>query len=282
MKYIFFGTPQFAATVLEPLLQANMPPCALVCNPDRPVGRKKIITPPQTKKLLNHYDTSIPILQPDRIDETFLKTLTTFQANFFVVAAYAKILPDTLIAIPKYGTIGVHPSLLPQLRGSSPLQTAILEHVRTGVTLYKIDKHVDHGPILSTRVLNEDIDTYTYTKLEDTLARMGAKLLMTTLPRLMDGTIVPQTQNHEMATFTRKFKTEDGYVPLELLQKAQDGDNDHARMIDSKIRALTPEPGVYTIQDGKRIKLLQAKIVDSTLKLITIQKEGKRPTTCPH
>jgi methionyl-tRNA formyltransferase len=140
MRYVFFGTPRFAEIVLRKLLDAGMPPVALVCNPDRPVGRKKIVTSPPTKTLATNNRTPIEILQPEKLDEAFMEQLQTLRPDFFVVAAYAKIIPKAVLAIPRLGTLGVHPSLLPKYRGASPIQSVILNGEReTGVTIYAMD-----------------------------------------------------------------------------------------------------------------------------------------------
>ena len=110
MKYIYFGTPDFAADVLQELINADMPPVAVVTNPDRPSGRKKIITPPAVKELVGQ---SIPVLQPEELDQSFAQQLESFDADVFVLAAYGKILPKWVVEMPEKGMLGVHHSLLP-------------------------------------------------------------------------------------------------------------------------------------------------------------------------
>jgi methionyl-tRNA formyltransferase len=130
MRYVFFGTPRFAAIVLEKLIASGHQPIAIVCNPDKPVGRKKIITPPPTKQVVlsaTSLKEDIQIYQPAKIDDEFLAQLRSLKADFFVVAAYAKILPNTLLEIPPLGVIGTHPSILPKFRGASPIQSVIIE-----------------------------------------------------------------------------------------------------------------------------------------------------------
>src|SRR5579862_505150 len=115
MKFVLFGTPRFAEIILDELIRAKLPPAAIVCNPDRPTGRKKIITPPPTKRRATESDaSSIDIIQPEKIDEILLKRLAALEADLFVVAAYAKILPASVLSVPRHGTLGVHPSLLPK------------------------------------------------------------------------------------------------------------------------------------------------------------------------
>src|ERR1700690_3293179 len=141
MKYVFFGSPRFAAIVLQKLIDGGIAPAAGVCNPDRPVGRKKIVTPPPVKTLVVSTSSEIDILQPEKLDDMFTKRLAAIEPDFFVVAAYAKIIPANVLAIPRLGTIGTHPSLLPKYRGASPIQAALLGgDAKTGTTLYLMDE----------------------------------------------------------------------------------------------------------------------------------------------
>jgi len=277
IRYIFFGTPRFASVVLDTYMRECALPVALVCNPDRPVGRKKIITAPATKRLLLDAGYEGDILQPEKITDELLEELRRYDADVFIVAAYTHILPDPLLSIPRFGTIGVHPSLLPLYRGASPIQSAILDGAPTGISLYLIDAKMDHGPVLAVRELAEPIDDFTYLSLEETLARAGGELLIETLPLHVSRDIVAVPQDHDAATFTKKFKTEDGFVSEEDLARAGSGDTELAIKIDRMIRAFAQEPGVYTVKDGKRIKLLEARVEDGKLVLEVIQKEGERP-----
>lgn len=275
MKYIFFGTPEFAAIILNKLIRAGVPPIALVCNPDKPFGRKKVITPPPTKLVASRYSL-VAILQPEKLDEEFLKKLRELNADFYIVAAYAKILKKNLLDIPRLGVIGVHPSLLPKYRGASPIQSAILnQEEETGVDLFMIDEKVDNGPVFASKRIK--IDNKNYKQLEKELAEMGADLLIETLPKFAKGEINAISQNDAEATYTKKFSTEDGFVDYENLKAGESGESTLAQEIDAKIRALNPEPGVYTIKDGKRIKLLASKIEEGKLRIIEMQIEGKTP-----
>ncbi len=265
-NFVFFGTPEFAAIILDKLIRTGLVPAAVVCNPDRPVGRKKIITPPPTKVLALRY--GIKIFQPETLDISMFKYLRAGEIDFAVVTAYAKIIPKEIIQAFKLGVIGVHPSLLPRHRGATPIQTAILEGDEvTGVTLFLMDEQVDHGPILAKRELtitdNDDCGTLT-----KKLAEVGAKLLIETLPKFLKGEIKPQVQNEKYATYTRKFTTDDAYVDLE---------KDDPILVVRKVKALNPEPGVWTIQGGKRTKILDAELRDGRLVLKKIQVEGKKP-----
>ncbi|MDO8664347.1 MAG: methionyl-tRNA formyltransferase [Candidatus Liptonbacteria bacterium] len=287
MKFVFFGSPEFASIILEKLIAAGFVPEAVVCNPDRPVGRKKVITPPPTKVLAKKHN--IPVFQPETL-ENFKLQILNYKFDFFVVAAYAKILPKDIVEIPKLGTIGVHPSLLPKYRGASPIQSAILAGEKeTGVTLYLLDEKMDRGEIVSSIKYQVSSDD-TYKTSEKKLAELGGSLLAETLPKFLAGEITPKPQNESEATYTKKFSTEDAFIEEKELESALSGTNPEiACSIYRKILALTPEPGVWTyantltnghirISDGtKRVKLLEAELQNGKLILKVIQTEGQKP-----
>jgi methionyl-tRNA formyltransferase len=278
MKYIFFGTPRFAEIVLDGLISAALPPVAIVCNPDRPVGRKGIITPPPTKLLAIKTSPDIDIMQPEKLDETFVRRIAALEPDFFVVVAYAKIIPASVLAVPHLGTLGTHPSLLPAYRGASPIQSVILAgETKTGATIYQMDEKMDHGPILAQKEIALDPLTTSYLTLEERLAELSARLLTRTILALLDGTAVPREQDHALATFAKKLTSENGFVKDTELDAAVSGNSDKAELILRIINALNPEPGCWTIKDGKRIKLLEARMDGEALKLITIQEEGQKP-----
>ncbi len=282
MNYVFFGTPRFAAIVLQKLIGAGMPPVAVVCNPDRPVGRKKVITPPPVKVLAIAH--GIAVLQPERLDAGFIKTLRDLAPDVFTVAAYAKIIPQAVLDISRLGTLGTHPSLLPRYRGASPIQSAILHGDReTGATIYLMDAKVDHGPILAQEALAFDADKENYLSLEERLAELSGTLLAGVLPQFHAGTAETRVQDDAAATFTKKFTTEDGFISDEDFRTAESNDGNGtdpgaARTLLHKINALNPEPGCWTMRGGKRIKLLEAKLDGhGALAVTVIQEEGQRP-----
>lgn len=272
MKFVFFGSPRFAEIVLEQLLKADLKPAAIVCNPDRPVGRKGIITPPPTKVLAA--ENGIPVLQPQKLSE-IKEELEKMEADLFVVAAYAKIIPQSILDLPKAGVIGVHPSLLPKHRGSSPIQAAILAgDAETGVAIFQVDKEVDHGPVYAKSVL-EIAPEETYESLEKKLAELGGSLAAEIIPMAANKEISPTEQEHSEATFTKKFSAEDGFVSAEDLKSATEQGGEKALEIDRKTRALAHEPGVWTMENGKRLKIWKTAVIDNRLKLLEIQREGK-------
>ena len=253
MKFLFFGSPRFAEIVLEKLIVAGFIPEAVIVNPDRPFGRKKILTPPPVKTLAEKH--GITVMQPESLSTSyFLDSISDY--DFAIVAAYSRILPQRIISAPRLGTIGVHPSLLPKYRGASPIQGALLHgETETGVTLYQMDEKVDHGKIISNRKYKIS-NLETYLTLEQKLAELAGDLLIETIPRFIAGKIEPQEQNHEEATFTKKFVTQDAFVDPELLKEAETLGGESAIKVYNMIRALNPEPGVWTKQNGKRVKLI--------------------------
>lgn len=292
MRYIFFGTPIFAKIVLKELIDSKIPPIAIITNPDRPFGRKKIIKEPETKKLVLEYNEKhqekIKVFQPEKIDDKFIKEISEQNPELFIVAAYSKIIPQNVLNIAKNGTIGVHPSLLPKYRGTSPIQSALLNgEYETGVTIYKMDEKVDHGEIIfeeKYKILEED----NYESLIYKLGKIGGQLAVKTITEFKEAIKNTKQQDESQAIFTKKFKTEDGYIDIKDLKDAINGNIKIAKKILNKIHGLNPEPGVWTIskdlsnkhisiKDGERIKILKAKIINEKLMLIQIQREGQKP-----
>ncbi|MFH0890567.1 MAG: methionyl-tRNA formyltransferase [Candidatus Liptonbacteria bacterium] len=283
MKYIFFGTPVFAARVLEGLCAAGISPLALICNPDRPMGRKKTITAPPAKQVAQKWD--VMFLQPEKLEEA-IDRIKGLQPEFFVVAAYGHILKKDVLDIPPLGTIGVHPSLLPELRGASPIQSAILRgDPETGISLYLLDEKMDHGPILAADKIS--VGENYYPELRDRLAELAGKMLIRILPLFKAGKITPKNQNHELATFTAKFSREDGFLDPVFLGAALRGESpDLVREINNKIHALATEPGTWTYAralaglnsaPGTEVKILNSRIDGGKLILEKIQPAGKNP-----
>lgn len=272
MKFAFFGTPSFAATILERLIAKDFIPETVVTNPDRPVGRRKMVTPSPVKQVLLEQEESIRerirLFQPEQKKE--LPLIPGGPYDLFVVAAYGFILPKELLALPRLGTIGVHPSLLPRHRGASPIQTTILAGDReAGVSLFLVDERVDHGPVIARETLDGyDISSMNYRELHDALAELGGDLLVRTLPHFVAGTLTPEIQDESQSTLTKKFTADDARVDLE---------KDAPEEIWRKVRALTPEPGVWTLKDGKRMKILDADYRNGKLILRRTQMEGELP-----
>ncbi len=274
-KFIFFGTPHFSEIVLDRLIAAGFVPSLVVTNPDRPVGRKGVITPPPVKVLAQKH--GIPVVQPEGNLNTELR-IENGGYDFAILASYGKIIPKSVIDAFSKGIIVVHPSILPRYRGATPIQWAILDgDAVTGTTLILMDEKVDHGAIVASRKYQVS-DGETFTKLHDTLAELSADLLIKTLPKYLSGEIKPAAQDEAFATYTKKFSTDDAFVDEADLERAQREGGDIAVTIDRKIRALNPEPGTWTLRNGKRVKLLSAEMAAGKLRLERIQVEGKKPT----
>ncbi len=269
MRYIFWGSFDFAQGVLEQLVSAELFPLALVCNPDRPAGRHEIITPPPTKAFA--LANGIPVLQPDDMNNDMLRdALARLKPEVFVVTAYSKIIPNDIINLPPYGTIGVHPSLLPLYRGATPIQSAILAgDEKFGISIYRMDEKIDHGPVLAQTEITVEENKRTYSYCSQLLAKEGGMLLAKTLPAYCAGEIIPSPQDESRATYTKKISTDDGFVDVA---------HDDPTIILRKIQALNPNPGAFAIIDGKRTKLLAATRENGTVVITRITKEGKAPS----
>lgn len=274
VNYIYFGTPEFSAIILKNMVENGYSPTLVICNPDKPFGRKKIITPPPVKVVSLNYN--LKIWQPEKlIPADFMHYVGN--EKFGLLAAYGKIVPKEIINFFPKGIIGVHPSLLPKYRGPTPIQNAILNgDKKTGVTLFLLDEFVDHGPILSQAEIEIE-DEVDYEKLQKKLAELSAKLILDNLEKFLSGSIRPLAQNEELATYTVKFKTEDGFIPEKELDEAISRGGVLAESIFRRIRALNPEPGTWSFYKGKRTKLLKAELIDGRLKLQKIQYAGKKP-----
>jgi len=233
-KIIFMGTPDFGAVILNGLIKASFRPLLVITAPDKPVGRKQILTPPPVKILAERY--KISVAQPERILN--LKSLIlNLKPDLIVVAAYGQILPKEILDIPKFGCLNVHPSLLPRWRGASPIQYTILNgDEKTGVTIILMDEKMDHGPIISNSKFKIQNSKLTYQELHNELANLGAKLLIEIIPKWIKGEIKPRPQDESKATYTKILTKEDGEINWK--KSAED--------LERQIRAFDPWPGSFT------------------------------------
>ena len=268
-KIAFFGTPEISVIVLNELKEAKLTPELVVTMPDKPKGRKLVLTAPPAKVWAQ--DNKINFVQPAKLDESFLDLLREGGFDLFVVASYGKILKQELLDIPKYGTLNVHPSLLPKLRGASPIISAILEdEQKTGVTIMLLDAGMDSGPILAQASIEAEPWPPKATDLGELLVTEGGKMLAEVIPKWIAGEIKPEVQEHDKATFTKKITKEDGLIEL-------DGDP-YQNLL--KIRAFNEWPGTYFFAE-KNDKQIRVKIIDADLngdKLIIkrVVPEGKK------
>ena len=275
LRFAFFGTPELAVTVLEELSGAGFTPALVVTRPDAPVGRGNVLTPPPVKVWAEAHN--IPVLQPAKLTDDVIEECKTSHVlqeggwDVFVVAAYGKILPQKLLDIPAHGTLNVHPSLLPRLRGPSPIRSAIMTGEReTGVTIMLLDAEMDHGHIIEQEFVDIPEWPPRASELEDTLAHEGGRILAETLLPWVRGEIAAQEQDHAQATYCKTIKKEDGLIDL--------ADDPQKNLL--KIRALEGWPNAYTFfeRNGQkiRVQITDAHLDGDSLVIDTIRPEGKR------
>ncbi|MBY6050407.1 methionyl-tRNA formyltransferase [Cytobacillus firmus] len=249
-KIVFMGTPDFSVPVLKQIIDDGYEVIGVVTQPDRPVGRKKVLTPPPVK--VEAEKQGIPVYQPEKIrqpDE--LEKVLALKPDLVVTAAFGQILPKELLDAPKYGCINVHASLLPELRGGAPIHYSILQgKEKTGITIMYMAEKLDAGDIL-TQVEVPITETDTVGTLHDKLSEAGSKLLSETLPKLLNGELNPIKQNEEEATFAYNIKREQ-----EKIDWSKTGEE-----IYNHIRGLNPWPVAYTTFDGKVVKIWNSKKV---------------------
>lgn len=255
MKIVFMGTPDFAVYGLEALLNAGHDVVGVFTQPDKPQGRKMVLTPPPVKVFAEN--NGIKVYQPTsvRTEEAF-QLLKSLEPELIAVVAYGKIIPENILNLPKYGCVNVHASLLPRHRGASPIQTSILLGDKvTGVTTQLMDIGVDTGDILMMSEC-EILPTDNFETLHDKLATMGATLLVDTVDGLSNKTIVPKKQPEEGVTHASIITKEMGQLDF----------NNKAYELDCLIRAFTPWPSAFFFMNGKRVKVISATVGDKTSK----------------
>jgi methionyl-tRNA formyltransferase len=247
-KIIFMGTPDFSVPVLRQIIQDGYDCIGVVTQPDRPVGRKKALTPPPVK--VEAEKLGIPVFQPERIKQSEeLQTILQLKPDLIVTAAFGQILPQELLTAPRFGCINVHASLLPELRGGAPIHYAIIQgKEKTGVTIMYMAEKLDAGDILTSvevPILEDDnVGT-----MHDKLSEAGAKLLSETIPKLLNNELTPIKQDEEKVTFASNIKRDQ-----EKVDWSQSGES-----IYNHIRGLTPWPVAYTLLKGNVLKIWQSK-----------------------
>lgn len=264
LKIVFAGTPDFGATILEKLIQSEYAPALVITAPDKPVGRKQILTPPPVKVLAQK--NKIAVIQPEKIRNLELE-IRNLRPDLIILAAYGKILSKHILDIPRYGSLNVHPSLLPKFRGPSPIQSAILSgDKKTGVTIMLMNEKLDEGDIVSFKDYPLS-GSETYETLHNALAETGADLLIKTMPDWISGKIKAVPQDNTKATYTKILKKEDGKIDW----------SKPANFIERQIRAYNPWPGTFDVYNEKILKILKAEVVNERLIIKQVQPEGKKP-----
>jgi methionyl-tRNA formyltransferase len=266
-KIVFMGTPDFSVPVLQSLLRAGYDVIAVVTQPDRPVGRKRVLTPPPVKaEAMKH---NIPVYQPEKIrNQEDLDKILSLNPDLIVTAAFGQILPKELLDAPAYGCINVHASLLPELRGGAPIHYSIIQgKKKTGVTIMYMVERLDAGDMIS-QVEVEIEETDHVGTLHDKLSAAGSKLLIDTLPDLLKGKLVASKQDDSKATFARNIKREQ-----ERIDWTKTGEE-----IYNHIRGMHPWPVAYTTLDGAVMKIWWGEKITSKPsnpgEIIEVQKDG--------
>lgn len=248
IRILFMGTPDFSATILAGLVEKKYHIVGIITRKDKPVGRKQEIAESVVK--MKALEWHLPIEQPEKLDEEAVEKIKSLKPDLIIVAAYGRILPKEILAIPGFGCINVHASLLPQWRGASPIQNALLcGATETGVTLMLMDEGMDTGNIVAQKkiaIAPED----TTESLSIRLAEVSRDFLLETLPLWIERSIVPIPQNNAAATLCQLIEREDGHILW----------TDEAEVIYNRFRALCPWPGIFTFwkKDNEflRLKLL--------------------------
>lgn len=266
MKIVFFGTPDYVLPILQAVHKAfvtgpgKTPIVAVVTQKPKPVGRKEIMTYSPIDKWAHEHGVET------RYD--FEKMLP--EADLGICAAYGEIIPKNVINHFKFGILNVHPSLLPKYRGASPIQEALVNGDSvTGVSIIKMDEHMDHGPIV-TKFKEEILPTDTFMSLRTRLFEKASNVLVELIEPYTKGKITPKAQDHTQATFTKLIVKQDGFVNL---------DKDDPALIERKLRAYTPWPGIWTLVNEKRLKILKAHMEADKLEIDEVQLEGKKPVS---
>lgn len=290
-KIIFMGTPEFSVPILEALIASQYQVIAVVTQPDRLVGRKRMLTPPPVKiAALKH---NIPIFQPEKISGSKeMEQLIKMDADLIVTAAYGQFLPSKLLNAPKYRAVNVHASLLPKYRGGAPVHYAIMNgEEETGVSIMYMERKMDAGDVLAQKSIpitaDDDVQS-----MFNKLSTLGRDLLIDTLPKLFEGQLQPIPQDESLVTFSPNISREEERIDW----------NKPAQQISNKIRGMRPWPVAHAVLNGERCKIWQAQVLedqttsetpgkiiswdkesisvacgyDSVLKVLEIQPAGKK------
>lgn len=253
MKVVFMGTPDFAVPVLDAILKAGHEVGYVITQPDKAKNRGKKVQFTPVKELAVAHD--IQVLQPERIKESpeTMELLKSYAPDIAVVVAYGQIIQKNLLDLPKYGCVNVHASLLPKLRGASPIHHAILQgEEETGVTIMQMAEGLDTGDMLTK--VSMPIAGMNCESLHDKLAEMGAQLLVDTLPMIEAGEVNPEPQDDALSSYAGLISKKDGIIDFTKTPEE----------IERQIRAFDPWPGAYCAYKGETMKLWKAEVLDKS------------------
>lgn len=281
MRVVFFGTPEFAIPSLEALVRDHTV-VLVVAQPDKPAGRGLKLTPPHVATRAKEF--GFELSQPLKVrDDVFLRRVEAMQPDIGIVVAYGKILPKALLAIPRYGFVNVHASILPKYRGAAPIQRAIeAGETTTGVTIMRVDEELDHGPVFAIETTEIGADERA-PSVSRGLAALGGELLAGVLREIANGTAKETPQDHARATYAPKVEKREGLVTF----------SESPLNIYNRFRAFDPWPGVFFESEGETIRIIEMEraevsapprtivaidggIVLDGLRLITLQRPGKQ------
>ena len=248
MKIVYLGTPDFAVLPLERINASSHEILAVVTQPDRPFGRKAVITPCAVKS--KAIELGLKTLSYEKIRLEGVEDLKALNPDIMVTCAFGQILSKEILDIPKFGVINIHASLLPKYRGSAPIQYAIINgDKKTGVTIMQMNEGLDTGDML-TKVIVPIEDTDTGESLFDKLAEAGAKLLIETIPQIEAGTLHPEAQDDSLSTYAKMIKKEMGLIDWKK----------EAVVLERLVRGMNSWPSAYTHFNGKTLKVWEAGV----------------------
>jgi methionyl-tRNA formyltransferase len=247
-KIIYFGSSNFSKKILQTLIEAKIKPVLVITKPDAPKGRGLKLYQTQVAKLSQ--DNKIKVIKPDNLGETrFLDEISKIKPNYLVVADYGKIIPNELLSMPKILPLGIHPSLLPLYRGPAPIERTLINgKTITGVTIFKLDKGIDTGPMILQKKIKIDSND-TYFTLSKKLANLGTEALIEVLYQIKDNFPSMEKQDEKKATFAPKLSKQDGRINWE----------NNAEKIKNLIRATLNWPTAYTYYNNKILKIIEAE-----------------------
>lgn len=290
MRIVFMGTPEYSVKTLDALIKAGHEVVGVYAQPDKPVGRKKILTPPPVKVYAN--ENNIPVFQPNTLkDDAVFSELKALNPELIVVVAYGKLLPENVLNLPKYGCINGHASILPNYRGASPIQWCIVQgETETGITIMYMDKGMDTGDIIEIERVKIG-DDETADELFERLSFISADLTVRTIEKILNGT----------AKRTPQCEQDASYAPILTKDMAQMDFTKTAKQLKCLVRGFYSWPCAYFYLDGKRVKVIKAEVADisssseagtvissdgelliacgenSVLSLLEVQPEGSKP-----
>ncbi|MBE6747642.1 MAG: methionyl-tRNA formyltransferase [Ruminococcaceae bacterium] len=251
MKVVYMGTPDFAVKPLEALIENKFQVVGVFTQPDKPVGRKAVLTPPPVKVVAT--ENNIPVFQPDSLKNgEGVKILQELKPDVVIVVAYGKILPKDFLEFAKYGCINIHGSILPKYRGAAPIQWSVLDGEEyAGVTSMQMNEGLDTGDILLVEKTKIDPDE-TSGDLYERLTVLGANVLLKTLEAVENGTLKPIKQDDSMSSYAKMLDKSLSKIDWNL----------SAQMVHNKIRGLDPWPVALTVFEGKNLKLFRSRLLN--------------------